>query len=139
MIAEMPPLSSFSVKSGDRTVEIRLEIKSETEPIPSVKKKKPSPSCLRRNQKWLLMLLEKDKAAESTEPVKSGSTDDSTGEPLVTRASTPAIERDGPVLPNTQIKEIVIGQDPSPICSEDGEEKVDNQDITHDDNSDKDE
>ena len=33
MIAKMPPLSSFSVKSGDRTLEIWLEIKLETESV----------------------------------------------------------------------------------------------------------
>ena len=49
------------------------------------------------------MFLEKDKAAESTEPVNSGSMDGSAGEPLLTGASTPAIKRDRPVLPNTQI------------------------------------
>ena len=47
MIAKMPPLSSFSVKSGDRFMDIRLEIKPETESIPNMKKKKPSPSRLR--------------------------------------------------------------------------------------------
>ena len=47
MIAEMPPLSSFSVKSGDRFMDIRLEIKPETEFVPNMKKKKPSPSRLR--------------------------------------------------------------------------------------------
>ena len=112
MIAEMPPLSSFSVKSDDKTVEIRLETKSETEPILGLKKKKPSTSRIRRNQRRLLMFQEKDKAAKSTEPVNSRSTDDSAGEPLLTRASTPAIiKRDGPALPNTQIKEIDDNKD----------------------------
>ena len=80
MITKMPPLSTFSVKSGDRTVEIRLEIKPETESVPGLKKKKPSPSCLRRNQRQLLMFLEKDKAAKSTEPVNPGTTEASAGE-----------------------------------------------------------
>ena len=75
MIAKMPPLSSFSVKSGNRFLDIRLDIKPETKFVPSIKKKKHSPSCLRRNQRQLLMLLEKDKAATvSTEPVYSGTT-----------------------------------------------------------------
>ena len=102
MIAELPPMSSFSVKSGDRFVDIRLEIKPETEPIPNLKKKKPSPSRLRRNQRRLLMFLEKNKAAESSEPVNTGYKDGSTGEPLLTGATNSAIiERDGPALPNT--------------------------------------
>ena len=70
MIAEMPPLSSFSVKSGDRFMDIRIEIKLETEYVPNMKKKKPSPSRLRRNQRRLLLFLEKNRAAESTELVK---------------------------------------------------------------------
>ena len=41
MIAEMPPLSSFSVKSGNRFMDIRLEIKPETKSVPIIKKKKP--------------------------------------------------------------------------------------------------
>ena len=65
MIAEMPLLSSFSVKSGDRFLDIRLKIKPETESAPG-KKKKPSPSRLRQNQRRLLMLLERDKAIGST-------------------------------------------------------------------------
>ena len=69
MITEMPPLSSFSVKSGDRTEEIWLEIKPETKSVPGLKKKKPSLSHLRQNQRRLLMLLERDNAAESTEPL----------------------------------------------------------------------
>ena len=68
MIAKMPPLTSFSVKSGNRFMDIRLEIKSETQSVPSIKKKKPSPCRLRQNQRRLLMFLEKNKAAESTEP-----------------------------------------------------------------------
>ena len=91
MIAEMPPLSSFSMKTGDRFVDIRLEIKPETESVPNMKKKKPSPSRLRRNQRRLLMLLEKNKAAESSEPVNTGYKDGSTGEPLLTGATTSAI------------------------------------------------
>ena len=81
------------------------------------------------------MFQEKDKAAKSTEPVNSRSTDDSAGEPLLTGASTPAIKQDGQVLPTTKMKDIANVQDPSPICSTEGEEKVDNQDIIHINNS----
>ena len=62
MIAKMLLLSSFSVQSGDRFLDIRLETKF----VPSIKKKKHSPSCLRQNQRRLLMLLERDKAIGST-------------------------------------------------------------------------
>ena len=121
MIAELPPMSSFSVKSGDRFVDIRLEIKPETEPIPNLKKKKPSPSRLRRNQRRLLMFLEKNKAAESSEPVNTGYKDGSTGEPLLTGATNSAIiERDGPALPNTQIREIDDKQDNNSNPDEEG-------------------
>ena len=87
MITEMLLLSSFSVQSGDRFLDIRLETKF----VPSIKKKKHSPSCLRRNQRRLLMLLERDKAATvSTEQVYSGTTAVSAGElPLLIGASTP--------------------------------------------------
>ena len=44
IIAEMPPLTSFSVKSGEQFLDIRLEIKPESESAPSFKKKKSSPS-----------------------------------------------------------------------------------------------
>ena len=67
------------------------------------------------------MFLEKDKAAKSTEPVNSGTTDASAGEPLLTGASTPAIiKRDGPALPNTQIKEIDDKQDNNSNPDEEG-------------------
>ena len=70
------------------------------------------------------MFLEKNKAAESTEPVNTGSTDDSTGEPLLTGATTSAkIKRDGPALPNTQIKEIDDNQDNNSNPDEDGSDE----------------
>ena len=124
MIAEMPPLSSFSVKSGDRFMDIRLEIKPETEFVPNMKKKKPSPSRLRRNQRRLLLFLEKNRAAESTEPVNTGSMDGSTGEHLLTGATTSAeIKRDGSALPNNQVKEIDDNQDNSTNPEEEGSDK----------------
>ena len=70
------------------------------------------------------MFLEKNKAAESTEPVNTGSTDGSTGEPLLAGASTPEkIKRDGPALPNTQIKEIDDNQDNNSNLDEEGSDE----------------
>ena len=124
MIAEMPPLTSFSIKSGDRFLDIRLEIKPETESAPGTKKKKPSPSRLRRNQRRLLLFPEKNRAAESTEPVNTGSMDGSTGEHLLTGATTSAErKRDGPALPNNQIKEIEDNQDNSTNPEEEGSDE----------------
>ena len=120
MITEMLLLSSFSVQSGDRFLDIRLETKF----VPSIKKKKHSPSCLRRNQRRLLLFLEKNRAAESTELVNTGSMDGSTGEHLLTGATTSAeIKRDGPALPNNQIKEIDDNQDNSTNPEEEGSDK----------------
>ena len=53
-------------------MDIRLEIKPETESAPGTKNKKPSPPRLRQNQRQLLMLLERDKVSVSTEPDNSG-------------------------------------------------------------------
>ena len=71
MFADLLPLASFSVKSGILSVDIRLEIKSKPKRTPDIKKKKPSPSRLRRNQRRLLMLLERDKASLSEKPDNS--------------------------------------------------------------------
>ena len=49
MIAEMLPLTSFSVKSCEQFLDIRLEIKPETESAQGIKKKKSSQ--LRQNQR----------------------------------------------------------------------------------------
>ena len=46
IIANMPPLATFSVKRGKRFWDIRIEIKPEAKSTPDVEKKKPSPSRL---------------------------------------------------------------------------------------------
>ena len=46
MIAEMPPLTNFSIKSGNQFLDIWLEIKPEAESTLDIKKKKPSLSRL---------------------------------------------------------------------------------------------
>ena len=72
MIANMPPLATFSVKRGKRFWDIRIEIKPEAESTPDVKEKKPSLSCLRRNQRRLRMFLERNRTTGSGEPDLSG-------------------------------------------------------------------
>ena len=62
MIAELPPLATFSVKRDVRFWNIRIVVKPEPESTPDVKKKKPSPSRLRRNQRRLRMFLERNKS-----------------------------------------------------------------------------
>ena len=65
MIADMPPLATFSVKRDVRFWDIRIVIKPEAESTPDVKKKKQSPSCLQRNQRQLQMFLERNKTTGS--------------------------------------------------------------------------
>ena len=60
MIVDLSPFS-YSVKRGVGVVDIRLEIQSEPNFTPPTKKKKPSPSRLRRNHRRLLSFLEKNK------------------------------------------------------------------------------
>ena len=144
IIAEMPPLTSFSVKSGDQFLDIRLEIKHETESASGIKKN-TSPSCLRRNHRRLLMHLERDKATVSTEPDDSGTTGVSAGEPPVSTrvAYTPVTQRDGPALASMYIMykdegECKHTQNPFPAPSTEGE-GTDEQYTTHDKDSNREE
>ena len=82
------------------------------------------------------MLLERHKATVSTEPVNSGTTAGSAGEtPLLTRAPTPVTKRDGPALSTKKMRENANIQNPSPTPSTEGEETVDDQYTTYDDDS----
>ena len=82
------------------------------------------------------MLLERHKATVSTEPVNSGTTAVSAGElPVLTGASTPVTKRDGPALSITTTRENANIQNPSPTPSMEGEETVDDQYTTYDDDS----
>merc|ERR1711962_657578 len=62
MIADLPPLATFSVKRDVRFWNIRIVVKPEAESTSDGKKKKPSPSRLRRNQRRLRMFLERNKS-----------------------------------------------------------------------------
>ena len=72
MIAVLPPLATFFVKRDLRFWDKRIVIKPEAESTPDVKKKKPSPSRLRQNQRRMRIFLERNKSAGSGEPDISG-------------------------------------------------------------------
>ena len=134
MIADLPSLATFSVKRDVRFWNIRIEIKPDAVSTPGVKKKKPSPSRLRRNQRRLRMFLERNKSAGSGEPDISGMKVTSAGELPASKGadSTPVKKLDGPALSTLETREDVSKQIPSPANTE--EEGTDN-DIcsTHDD------
>ena len=67
MIANLLLLATFSVKRDVRFWDIRIVIKPEAKSTPDVKKKKPSPSLLQRNQRQLRMFLEQNKSIGSAE------------------------------------------------------------------------
>ena len=80
------------IKRGKRFWDIRIEIKPEAKFTPDVKKKKPSPSRLRQNQRRLRMFLERNKSTRSGEPDISGIKVTSAGELPASKGadSTPA-------------------------------------------------
>ena len=108
MIVDLSPCS-YSVKRGARVVDIRLEIESEPKLAPEIKKKKPSPSRQRRNQRRLLMFLEKSKAVPPAEPDNSGNIEVGAGISQVCTgvSSTPAIQHGGTDIPATKLGENV--------------------------------
>ena len=120
MIADLPPLATFSVKRDVRFWNIRIEIKPDAVSTPGVKKKKPSPSRLRRNQRRLLMFLERNKSAGSGEPDISGMKVTSAGELPASKGadSTPVTKLDGPALSTLETREDVSKQIPSPANTE---------------------
>ena len=126
-------------------MDIRLEIKPESESAPGIQKKKPSHSRPRKNQRQLLKLLERDKATVSTEPDNSRTTAVSAGEPPVLTgvAYTPVTQRDGPALASMYIMykdegECKHTQNPFPAPSTEGE-GTDEQYTTHDKDSNREE
>ena len=123
MIAELPPLASLSIKRGDRFWDIRVEIKPEAEPAPDTKKKRPSPSRLRRNQRRLRMLLERSKTTGPEEPDLAGTKVTDAGElPVSTGVVlTPVSQPDGPALSTLKTREDVNTQIPSPTPNSEGE------------------
>ena len=120
MIADLPPLATFSVKRDVRFWNIRIEIKPDAVSTPGVKKKKPSPSRLRRNQRRLRMFLERNKSAGSGEPDISGMKVTSAGELPASKGadSTPVTKLDGPALSTLETREDVSKQIPSPANTE---------------------
>ena len=134
MIAELPPLASLSIKRGDRFWDIRVEIKPEAEPAPDTKKKKPSPSRLRRNQRRLQMLLERSKTTGPEEPDLAGTKVTDAGElPVSTGVNlTPVSQPDGPALSTLKTREDVNTQIPPPTPNSEGEGTDED---SHDDDS----
>ena len=137
MLADLPLLASFSVKSGVHSVDIQLVIKSESEQTPDIKKKKPSPSRLRRNQRRLLLLLERNKEVRSEKPDNSGTIAVGAGKlhDVTGVASTPVTQREGTALSTTTWRENANSQVPSPTLSTEGEGANAEQYNTHDDAS----
>ena len=120
MIAELPPLATFSVKRDVRFWNITIVVKPEAESTPDVKKKKPSPSRLRRNQRRLRMFLERNKSAGTGEPDISGIKVTSAGELPASKGadSTPVTKPDGPALSTLETREDVSKQILSPANME---------------------
>ena len=136
MIANLLPLATFSVKRDVRFWDIRIVIKPEAKSTPDVKKKKPSPSCLRRNQRWLRMFLERNKSTRSGEPDISGIKVTSAGELPASKGadSTPVTKPDGPALSTLETREDVSKHIQSPANTEE-EGTDDNIYSTHNDTS----
>jgi len=131
MIAELPPLATFSVKRDVRFWNITIVVKPEAESTPDVKKKKPSPSRLRRNQRRLRMFLERNKSTGPGDLSEIKVT--SAGELPASKGadSTPMTKPDGPALSTLETREEVSKQIPSPANM--GEEGTDDDIIsTHD-------
>ena len=125
MIAELPPLATFSVKRDVRFWNIRIVVKPEAESTPDVKKKKPSPSRLRRNQRRLRMFLERNKSAGTGEPDISGIKVTSAGELPASKGAdeTPVTKPDGPALSTLETREDVSKQISSPAGDRHDDEK----------------
>ena len=117
MIADLPPLATFSVKRDVRFWNIRIVVKPEAESTPDVKKKKPSPSRLRRNQRRLRMFLERNKSTGPGDLSEIKVT--SAGELPASKGadSTPVTKPDGPALSTLETKD-VSKQIPSPANME---------------------
>ena len=107
MIVDLSPFS-YSVKRGVGVVDIRLEIQSEPNLTPPTKKKKPSPSRLRRNHRRLLSFLEKNKAFPPAEPDNSGIIEVEAGTSQVCAGVSliPGIQHGGPDIPAVEVREI---------------------------------
>ena len=127
MIADLPPLATFSVKRDVRFWNIRIVVSPEPKSTPDVKKKKPSPSRLRRNQRRLRMFLERNKSTGPGDLSEIKVT--SAGELPASKGadSTPVTKPDGPALSTLETREDVSKQIPSPANM--GEEGTDD-DIT---------
>ena len=98
MIANLLLLATFSVKRDVRFWDIRIVIKPEAKSTPDVKKKKPSPSRLRQNQRGLQMLLERNKTTGSAEPDLSGIKETSAGKiPVLNRVDSTPVTWSSPV------------------------------------------
>ena len=118
MIADLPPLATFSVKRDVRFWNITIVVKPEAESTPDVKKKKPSPSRLRRNQRRLRMFLERNKSTGPGDLSEIKVT--SAGELPASKGadSTPMTKPDGPALSTLETREDVSKQISSPANME---------------------
>ena len=87
---------------------------------PGVKKKKPSPSRLRRNQRRMRIFLERNKSAGSGEPDISGIKVTSAGELPASKGadSNPVTKPDCPALSTLETREDVSKQIPSAANTE---------------------
>ena len=131
MIANLPPLATFSVKRDMRFWNKRIVVKPEAESTPDVNKKKPSLSRLQQNQRQLRMFLEQNKSTGSGNLSEIKAT--STGELPASKGAdeTPVTKPDGPALSTLETREEVSKQIPSPTNM--GEEGTDDDIIsTHD-------
>ena len=106
MIVDLSPFS-YSVKRGVGVVDIRLEIQPEPNFTPPNKKKKPSPSRLRRNHRRMLLFLEKSKTFPPAEPDNSGIIEVDTGTSQVCTGTSliPGIQHGGPDIPAIELRE----------------------------------
>ena len=118
MIANLPPLATFSVKRDMRFWNKRIVVKPEAESTPDVNKKKPSLSRLQQNQRQLRMFLEQNKSTGSGNLSEIKAT--STGELPASKGAdeTPVTKPDGPALSTLETREEVSKQIPSPANME---------------------
>ena len=136
MIVDISPVS-FSVKRGDGAVDIRLEIQPDPKLPPEIKKKKPSPSRLRRNQKRMLLFLERNRATLHAEPDNSGiiSVDAGISQVLTGVLSTPVTRQGDTVLSAIQSRESADTQENDDHTEEGDDSLEDNSSEGEEDNS----
>ena len=136
MIVDLSPFS-YSVKRGVGVVDIRLEIQPEPNFTPPVKKKKPSPSRLRRNHRRMLLFLEKSKTFPPAELDNSGIIEVDTGTSQVCTGTSliPGIQHGGPDIPAIELRENANIQENDDHTGEGDNSSEDNTSEGKEDNS----